>query len=361
MDSSSPCDEQTVVPQQESKSETDDSNEINASQSEIKANTSSQSETTSDITSQSEGGIKNPDMHKIPVKEIYEPADLKKWEQSEGYRDLVGFITAINEAVKGKKLTDIYHLSKTTENLLAMLEKISKWIDEIPPVDQPQRFGNKAFRDFFKRLKENAETLVMESIGDNFEACIPEVSTYLFEAVGNDTRIDYGSGHELAFAAFLCCLFKVGALTEQDAPAAALKVFERYLQLARKLQTVYRMEPAGSHGVWSLDDFQFLPFLWGSSQLIGHKRIFPKSFVNPDIYEHFAKDYMFLGCIKFINQVKTGPFAEHSNQLWNISGVANWEKVNSGFIKMYKVEVLGKFPVIQHFLFGNLLSIKPAT
>lgn len=38
-------------------------------------------------------------------------------------------------------------------------------------------------------------------------------------------------------------------------------------------------------------------------------------------------------------QVKTGPFAEHSNQLWNISGISSWEKVNSGLIKMYKGEV----------------------
>ena len=43
--------------------------------------------------------------------------------------------------------------------------------------------------------------------------------------------------------------------------------------------------------------------------------------------------------LSFFLQVKTGPFAEHSNQLWNISGVAEWTKVNSGLIKMFKDEV----------------------
>ncbi|KAK3088570.1 hypothetical protein FSP39_020725 [Pinctada imbricata] len=252
-------------------------------------------------------------------------------------------------------------LSTTVEKLMDMLDQLMKWIEEIPPIDQPQRFGNKAFRDFFQRLKENSEALVKDCIDEKFHRSCPEVSVYLVESIGNDTRIDYGSGHELAFAAFLCCLFKIGALEEADAPAVGLKVFARYLDLVRKLQTEYRMEPAGSHGVWSLDDYQFIPFIWGSSQFIEHRVIRPKSFVKPDVFENYDKDYLFLGCIKYINQVKTGPFHEHSNQLWNISGVQMWAKVNSGLIKMYKAEVLAKFPVVQHFLFGSLLSIKPAS
>jgi hypothetical protein len=120
------------------------------------------------------------------------------------------------------------------------------------------------------------------------------------------------------------------------------------------------MEPAGSHGAWSLDDFQFIPFFWGSSQLIGNAQIEPQQFTDHGVVRRNLKDYMFFGCIDYILKMKTGPFHEHSNQLWNISGAQNWSKVNQGLFKMYKVEVLSKFPVIQHTFFGSLFSIEPA-
>jgi len=53
--------------------------------------------------------------------------------------------------------------------------------------------------------------------------------------------------------------------------------------------------------------------------------------------------------------MKRGPFYEHSPQLYDISGIPYWAKINKGMIKMYKVEVMGKFPVVQHFPIGSVI------
>ncbi|KAM8802029.1 serine/threonine-protein phosphatase 2A activator isoform 2-T2 [Rhynchonycteris naso] len=204
----------------------------------------------------------------IPKKEIHTVPDMGKWKRSQAYADYIGFILTLNEGVKGKKLTFEYRVSEAIEKLVTLLNTLDRWIDETPPVDQPSRFGNKAYRTWYAKLDEEAENLVATVVPTHLAAAVPEVAVYLKESVGNSTRIDYGTGHEAAFAAFLCCLCKIGVLRVDDQVAIVFKVFSRYLEVMRKLQKTYRMEPAGSQGVWGLDDFQFLPFIWGSSQLI---------------------------------------------------------------------------------------------
>lgn len=53
-------------------------------------------------------------------------------------------------------------------------------------------------------------------------------------------------------------MYKIGLITDADLKAVILKVFTGYLAVCRHLQRVYWLEPAGSHGVWSLDDYQML-------------------------------------------------------------------------------------------------------
>ena len=100
------------------------------------------------------------------------------------------------------------------------------------------------------------------------------------------------------------CLVKLGVLNlETEAPAIVLRIFWTYINVMREIQSTYWLEPAGSHGVWGLDDYHFLPFLFGSAQLKSHKYFKPKAIHDPEILDEFSAEYMYFACIHFINSV----------------------------------------------------------
>ncbi|CAG8481637.1 5793_t:CDS:2 [Paraglomus brasilianum] len=294
-----------------------------------------------------------------PRKMIRQHSDIDVWVESKAFARFLMFIKLLNESILNKKISDPCTVSETTQKLVDILEQLSNWIDEIPPLPTPQRFGNKAFRDWIARLENNAVEIHKNLLLPQWHDAIVELVPLFNGSFGHGIRIDYGSGHELNFVTWLCCLTLLGVFTQEDYHALILRIFSKYLDLVRKLQIVYNLEPAGSHGVWGLDDHQFLSYYWGSAQLRDHQRLKPKSIINKEFVEMFADDYMYFGCIKHINKIKRGPFHEHSPILYDISGVQSWQKVNSGLLKMYVADVLKKFPIVQHLLFGTLLPFEP--
>ena len=70
-----------------------------------------------------------------------------------------------------------------------------------------------------------------------------------------------------------------------------------------------------------------------------------------------ADNYLYLQGILFIKEIKaSAPFHETSPMLNDISQLSDWARVHKGMIRLFQGEVLHKFPVIQHFLFGSILE-----
>ncbi|KAF6758006.1 hypothetical protein DFP72DRAFT_1109253 [Ephemerocybe angulata] len=303
-----------------------------------------------------------PHEYQVPYKWILTPEHLTAFQQSSTHSEILAFIDELNDAVKGVKLTDGVEEVKNSEILQAIfkiLEEVEQIAKDTPPVpNAASRFGNPAFRDFYDKVSAASESLhrrYLVPLGLP-EDSIEEVRVYFNEMWGNRTRIDYGSGMELNWLCWILCLKKLSLLPSSLNPYIPTHMFfNSYIRLMRLLQSTYWLEPAGSHGVWGLDDYHFLPFLWGSGQLVGHRFIRPRAIHDAEVVEECSRDWMYFACVGFVNSIKTASLRWHSPMLDDISAVKTWDKVNAGMKKMYRAEVLGKLPVMQHFLFGSLL------
>ena len=74
---------------------------------------------------------------------------LSAAERLQTYSELMAFIRLCNDAVMGVRISSLQHTdggSESVGRIVGMLQQMATWVDDIPPIDEPMRFGNKAFR-----------------------------------------------------------------------------------------------------------------------------------------------------------------------------------------------------------------------
>ncbi|KAK7529609.1 serine/threonine-protein phosphatase 2A activator 2 [Phyllosticta citribraziliensis] len=315
-----------------------------------------------------------------PTRRILSARDHALFQASPTHSLLVAFIFSLSESVAHTRTRAVAGrprsaLHPAVAGILSVLETIEDEGLAAHPADDNggSRFGNPAFRGFVDGIVARMSEW-HGRVGVRDPAAVAECAAYLRQAFGSRARIDYGSGHELNFWVWVLCLYQLGLFPmpsnkeskndsseEPDegtavAQSLVLVVFPTYLRLMRKIQTTYYLEPAGSHGVWGLDDYQFLPFLFGASQLLAHAYIRPKSIHSALALEEGAPDFLYLDQVAFVNSVKSVEGLRwHSPMLDDISAARSWDKIEAGMRKMFVNEVLGKLPVMQHFMFGSLV------
>ena len=257
------------------------------------------------------------------------------------------------------KLAPIIPIVKSLLDILDKAERLT--LDHPPDETGGSRFGNKAFRGWCEALAVRGPSWHASILTSRGSQATEEVSTYLQNAFGSKVRLDYGSGHELNFVIWLLCFYQLNLVPRSAFPALTLLVFPRYLALTRHLQTMYYLEPAGSHGLWGLDDYAFLPFLFGASQLVDHPYLRPLGIHSSAQVEENAADYLYFNQIQFVNATKTVQGLRwHSPMLDDISSAKSWFKIEAGMKKIFLAEILGRSVVMQHFLFGGLVPAEPS-
>lgn len=210
-----------------------------------------------------------------PIKRINDGPDVAHFLTSKAYRDIGVFVLQLNIALCPRKSqtpttapppppaarssglssagvpAQTFPLDESRQELDAvrrlqeLLVKVGAIIEEAPPDPGPRRFGNISFRTWYALLEERADGLLREYLpckiletadfaepttaresdergphdGDGQERparALDELRAYFLGAFGSAQRLDYGTGHELSFLAFLGCLWKLGAFTGGD-------------------------------------------------------------------------------------------------------------------------------------------------
>ena len=155
-------------------------------------------------------------------KEINSTSQLVTFQKTKAHSIILDFIQKVN-------FIESSNLPKSTQvnSVLAILSSINSISDSIFPLPDSQRYGNKAFK------------LVFDEIVNQHSSSSQDLSHYIQFSFGDPIRLDYGTGHELNFIAFL-----YGSLTDSDL-SWVRHIFTVYLKVVRSIIARFKLEPAG--------------------------------------------------------------------------------------------------------------------
>ena len=285
-------------------------------------------------------------------KKINSSEELKIFSKCSSFTQLLHFIKRLAASIENTSNSEVHVTSKFVSIFSSFL-KSSEVELEMKNYTNSSRYGNPLFRDWLISMQSMSFAIINEFL--DYESDSAEVNEYFISSLGDTSRLDYGTCNELHFICFLFCLFKKNLVIESDFTSLVLILYIDYWNFVKTIQKKFLLEPAGSLGVWGLDDYNFLPFLFGSSQLSAHNYLKPCSVRNFDILKEFSGKYLYFDAILNVSQAGI-PLADRSPILNDITASKSWSKVYKGLLKTYELNVLGKIQIMQHFLFGKIID-----
>ena len=178
----------------------------------------------------------------VPMKKINEGHDVTAFLMSRAYSDIMTFVLQLNYAMFPRYTPSttaalsntqtweldntIIDFSNTVNRLRNLLADIENIINETPPDPGPRRFGNISFRKWAESVENQSKVLLERHLpAGTFRVRSTsemgpheELASYLLGSFGSSQRLDYGTGHELSFLAFLGGIWKLGGFGESKSP-----------------------------------------------------------------------------------------------------------------------------------------------
>ncbi|BGP25960.1 phosphotyrosyl phosphatase activator [Rhodotorula toruloides] len=271
-----------------------------------------------------------------PTRKIYAEEDMQHWLNSEAYVAVEAFIATLRTA---SSHTAPKSQSKNAGLVSDLLKQLSESLRGEQNGNGVEQESNLDFQRWVDRAAETANLVHADLVDSAHSAALPELIFQFRSSFGSPERLDYGTGHELSFLAYLLILRLSGVLTAEDEATIAKVIFPVYFDLMKQVVKAFRLREAAKMGIWGVENGH-LVYEWSASQKRIHPSKRPVSLLSTPSLSPQHISYLFLTTLLHINAGSTSPATSEGED-------------PGGLLRLYRSEVLHRLPVVQHLRFGS--------